>query len=418
MTDGAPPLDGVRVLDLTAWQAGPVCAMLLGDYGADVIKIEAPQRLDGWRGAAGLMVDKAYERNPLWNAVNRSKRGHLARPGVRRRAAAVPAPRRRRRRRRRELHAAGARQPRLGYDVLRATNPRIVVASLSGFGQTGPWRDYVAFAFPTEEVSGLAALDRRAGRPAGPAGRSRSPTRWSATMGTLAIVAALERRAATGEGDVIDLSQIEVLTTYLGRRARAGPGHRPRPASGAATSAPGCARTACTRASRPGSAVAIAVPRRRRLAAAVRGDRTARPRRRRRRWRPSPGARAQRARVDDAVAAWTATRDGTADRGARCRPPACPPPSPPAPSELAADEQLWSRGFFRILERPEVGAHPFPGPIVGLHATPAVIERPAPSYGQHTDEVLRDLLGLGDDEIAALHAAGVTSTEPLAQDWR
>ena len=52
------------------------------------------------------------------------------------------------------------------------------------------------------------------------------------------------------------------------------------------------------------------------------------------------------------------------------------------------------------------------------HATPAVIERPAPSYGQHTDEVLRDLLGLGDDEIAALHAAGVTSTEPLAQDWR
>ena len=59
---------------------------------------------------------------------------------------------------------------------------------------------------------------------------------------------------------------------------------------------------------------------------------------------------------------------GHADRGARCRPPACPPRSPPDPSELAVDEQLWSRGFFRILERPEVGTHPFPGPVVGLDA--------------------------------------------------
>ena len=54
----------------------------------------------------------------------------------------------------------------LGYDVLRAVNPRLVMAALSGFGQTGPWRDYVAFAFPTEAVSGLAYLTGRAGRSA------------------------------------------------------------------------------------------------------------------------------------------------------------------------------------------------------------------------------------------------------------
>ncbi len=67
--------------------------------------------------------------------------------------------------------------------------------------------------------------------------------------------------------------------------------------------------------------------------------------------------------------------------------------------QLAVDEQLWARDFFRILDRAEVGAHPYPGPVVRLADTPAIIERPAPLYGQHTDQVLRDLLGLGDDEL-------------------
>ena len=388
--------------------------MLLGDFGADVIKIEAPQRLDGWRGAAGLMVDKAYERNPLWNAVNRSKRGislDLASDEGRRLFLRLVAdadvvvenftPR--------VLGNLG-----IGYDVLRATNPRIVVASLSGFGQTGPWRDYVAFAFPTEEVSGLAALTGAPGGPPVLQGQSVTDA-MVGTMGTLAIVAALERRAATGEGDVIDLSQIEVLTTYLGaelvqaqvtgndpeRRGNVRPGLCPHDLY------------PCQPA---GLWVAIAVrddDEWQRLAAAIdRPDLAADAA-----LATVAGREAQRARVDEAVAAWTATRDGTAIE-ATLQEAGVPAAVASRASELSADEQLWSRGFFRILERPEVGAHPFPGPIVGLHATPAVIERPAPSYGQHTDEVLRDLLGLGDDEIAALHAAGVTSTEPLAQDWR
>jgi crotonobetainyl-CoA:carnitine CoA-transferase CaiB-like acyl-CoA transferase len=87
-------------------------------------------------------------------------------------------------------------------------------------------------------------------------------------------------------------------------------------------------------------------------------------------------------------------------------------------SQLAVDDQLWSRDFYRILDREEVGAHPYPGPVTRLSATPAVIERPAPLYGQHTDEVLRELLGLTGDEIDALRHAGVTSIDPLAQDWR
>src|SRR4051812_7185355 len=68
-------LDGIRVLDLTAWQAGPILTMILGDFGAEGLKIEAATRLDGWRGSAGMLDDRAYERSPIWLAINRSKQG-------------------------------------------------------------------------------------------------------------------------------------------------------------------------------------------------------------------------------------------------------------------------------------------------------------------------------------------------------
>src|SRR4051812_47761179 len=214
MSGEAPPLAGVRVLDLTAWQAGPQATMMLADFGADVVKIEAPQRLDGWRGGAGLTVDRAYERNPLWNSINRGKLGltlDLASDAGRELFLRLVAdadvvvenftPR-----------VMG--NLRLGYDALRTVNPRLVMAALSGFGQTGPWRDYVAFAFPTEAVSGLAFLTGPRGGPPTLVGASVTDA-MAAAMGAFAVVAALERREATGEGDYIDLSQIETLTTYI-----------------------------------------------------------------------------------------------------------------------------------------------------------------------------------------------------------
>ena len=88
------------------------------------------------------------------------------------------------------------------------------MASLSGFGRSGPWRDYAAFAFPTEEVSGLAYLNGERDGPPILMGASVTDA-MVAAMGAFAVVAALERRQRTGVGDDIDLSQIETLTTCI-----------------------------------------------------------------------------------------------------------------------------------------------------------------------------------------------------------
>jgi crotonobetainyl-CoA:carnitine CoA-transferase CaiB-like acyl-CoA transferase len=410
----APPLAGIRILDLTAWQAGPQATMILGDFGADVVKIEAPQRLDGWRGGAGLTADRMYERNPFWNAVNRGKLGvslDLASVEGRRlflrlvEDADVVVE---------NFTARVMANLGLGFDVLREVNPRIVVAALAGFGQTGPWRDYSAFAFPTEEASGLAFLNGERGGPPVLNGTSVTDA-MVAAMGAFAILAALERRVRTGEGDYIDLSQIETLTTYIsGELVQAMITGTDRERVG--NERPGLCPHGLFACQPEDQLVAIAVRDdddwRRLCDVLGRADLAADTA-----LATAAGRERQRQRLDQAVGAWTATMDGDAAVGV-LQAVGIPAAVAVRSAALAADDQLWVREFYRIMDREEVGAHAYPGPVVRLSATPAVIERPAPLYGQHTEEILRTRLGLTDDEIAELHATGVTSTEPLAQDWR
>jgi crotonobetainyl-CoA:carnitine CoA-transferase CaiB-like acyl-CoA transferase len=361
-----------------------------------------------------MMNDLAYEKNPLWLTMNRNKRAislDLRDPSGRDVFLRMVA----------EADAVVENYtPRvmagfgLDYEVLRAVNERIVMVSLSGFGATGPWRDYSAFAFPTEEISGLTYPTGFPGGPPMLVGHSVTDV-FAGAMGVVALLSALHKRERTGRGDMVDLSQIEGLTTFLGReladaqlngrdplrRGNHRDDHVPHGVFPSAT---------------PGEWVT--------LAALDDGD-----------WvrlcglmdRPDlaadptlvtvPGRRAARAEVEAAVAAWTSTRTATATAEA-CQAAGIAASAAMKPSGLLADEQLWSTGFFTILDRAIVGAHPYPGPVVRLHDTPATFERPAPLYGEHTDEVLREMLGMGDDEIAALYERGITSRLPLAQDWR
>lgn len=205
------PLAGIRVLDASTILAGPLAAQILGDFGADVLKIEHPERGDGLRGH-GL----AKNGHPLWwKVVGRNKRTiglHLGDPEgaeVFRRLAATA-----------DVVIENFRPGTLerwglGYDVLSADNPALVLLRVTGFGQRGPYATRPAFGTLVEAMSGFAHLT---GAPDGP------PTlppfgladSIAGIAGAAAVAMALVHRALDGSGQEIDLDLLSPIMTAVG----------------------------------------------------------------------------------------------------------------------------------------------------------------------------------------------------------
>ena len=201
LTTGA--LDGLRVLDVTQVMAGPFCSMLLADLGADVVKIEPPAG-DSTRqmpGAVGL-------ESPSFNAVNRGKRSLVinlkvaeGRATLARLAAASdifvenfrPG----------VLDALG-----LGYDALAAAHPRLIYASISGYGRTGPDKDKGGFDLVAQGASGIMSITGEAGGPPIKAGVPLTDL-GAGLFALVGVLAALEHRHRTGAGQHVDTSLVE-----------------------------------------------------------------------------------------------------------------------------------------------------------------------------------------------------------------
>ncbi len=387
------PLAGVRVLDLSMFFAGPACAQIAADAGAEVIKVESIQRIDGWRGSASPGADAelpGWERSPYFNWINRNKRditldltdprgAEIVRTMVRDADILIEnyTPR--------VMARFG-----LSYEALRAINPRLVMISLSGFGADSPWRDYVAFGMSIEQMAGFTHLT---GYPEGEplfTGTTGGDL-FAGVMGANALFAALHHRDRTGEGQHIDLSQTEACSLYVGDAmtawslagvdpGRVGNGHHHYPLQGVYP---------C----RGGRWIAITCKTRAQCAAlaALVGD----------------DAR------DAAIAAWTGPRDHRvlmADLQAAGIPAGAVLNRP----ELLADAQLAARRGLLLQDRPGLGLRHYPAqPYRFRRAAPPPNAR-APLLGEHSREVLREHAGLTDDDIAELVIDDVVGTVPMA----
>ncbi|KUI20864.1 acyl-CoA transferase [Mycobacterium sp. GA-1285] len=381
------PLAGVRVVDFTAFWAGPAATHSLAAFGADVIKIESIQRPDGIRYSGGMRkdVDDWWEYGWVFHAMNTSKRsvtldlqsdeGHrLVRRLIGQADVVVE-----------NFSPRVMEQFGLGADALLALNPRLVVVRMPAFGLTGPWRDRVGFAPTMEQIAGLAWVT---GLPDGPPIAPRGACDpLAGAHAAFATLAALEFADRTGEGQLVEVPMIEavlnvtavqtieyeVFGRVMERRGNRGQG-------AAVQDVYRCA----------GEDNWIAV--------AARTER-------------------ERSALTDliggaAVENWLAARDAesAAEELTRAGVPAAVVVSP---SLVTENPQLRRRGFFEPLDHPRTGENLYPcPPFTRLPGCDRWLRCPPPTLGQHNAEVLTALCGLSEGDLDRLETQGVLGSRP------
>jgi crotonobetainyl-CoA:carnitine CoA-transferase CaiB-like acyl-CoA transferase len=396
------PLAGLRVLDASTVLAGPLCAQVLGDYGADVVKIEHPQRGDSFRTHG-----PAKDGHGLWwKIVARNKRCvglALNDPE----GAAVFA----------ELAAEAdvvveAFRPGtlerwgIGPDVLLERNPRLVVVRISGFGQTGPYAGRAGFGTLAEAMSGFAAIT---GEPDGPPtlppmGLADTLAGLTAVTATMTALFHRDRPGGSGRGQVVDVSLLEPMVTAVG------PGPtvhhqtgrlQPRTGNRSASNAP---RNAYE--TKDGRWVAIST------SATTVAERVLRlvghPEVIDEPWFGAASGRAAHVDLlDGYVADWVAERTGEDVLAAFDEAGAAAAPIYTA-ADLLDDPQVEALGMLAPVDDPDLGPVRMPGPLFRMSETPGAIRWTGRALGADTDEVLAEA-GVDGARLAALRERGVVA---------
>ncbi|WGF88567.1 CaiB/BaiF CoA transferase family protein [Marinivivus vitaminiproducens] len=418
-TQPRAPLAGLRVVELTTAWAGPMAGRVLAYLGAECIHIESPNRVNSWRlnketpnpinFPDGVPGGRPFDRAFHFNSQNVNKRSCILNlkqergRQILRRLVAVS-----------DVVVCNFRPGTLAklglaYDDLRAIKPDIIVAEMPAYGLTGPMSGYAALGPTMEMATGMASMIGYAdGQP-----ETTGPSYLDPIGGfnaAAAILTALVHRQKAGEGQHVEIAQVEAAMQFIGAEllaaietgqdpARAGnrspyaAPHDAFPARGSDQWVAIAARTQeewsalCTAIGRPGLA----------------GD-------------PRFASLEARLANQDALgallSAWTSMQDkhAIAEALQMAGVPAAPVQTP---ADVAAWSYLIERGFFTELDHAEAGRHRYPSLPIRLSRTPGGQHRAAPPFGADNLHVLSDILGLDAETIAEVQASGVMTFEPL-----
>jgi crotonobetainyl-CoA:carnitine CoA-transferase CaiB-like acyl-CoA transferase len=402
MTDAASttrpavkPLQGIRVLDVSSFLAGPFCATQLGEFGAEVIKIELPKVGDALRkfgtvtecGESLTWLQESRNKKSVTLDLRKPEGAELLKRLVSQADVLIE-----------NFQPGTLEKWGLGWEVLRGHNGKLVMVRISGFGQTGPYSPRPGFGRIGNAFGGLSYLAGYPDRAPVTPGSATIPDYLSGLYGALGVMFALRARDMTGRGQFIDIGLYEPIHRILDEltaayhykgyvRERMGPGtvnvvphsHYP---------------------TRDGKWIAIACTSDKifaRLAELqgepeLAGDG---------RWGKVKDRDRDRAEVDAWVTRWT-QRHSLAELMELCRGLDVPCGPVNSIAEIFEDPQFRARDNIRVVRDPRVGEIAMPDVCPRLSDTPGAIAWLGPALGEHTEQVYKDLLGLSDAEIARL----------------
>jgi crotonobetainyl-CoA:carnitine CoA-transferase CaiB-like acyl-CoA transferase len=414
-------LSGVRIVDFGTITAGANATQMLADLGADVIKVESASRPDtfrAWQGnapAAGETpppADDPWNHAHTFNMVNRGKRGiclDLKQPRGRELVLELA-----------KVSDGVAENYRhgvmdrlgVGYAELSAANPEIVMISIGSQGATGPEADYGSYGSTLDALSGLMSMTGYADspRPYWSSEEINYPDQVASVFSAGMLMAAMRWRDRTGRGCFVDLSQRELVTSLIGEQVLQYTAGQGAPTL-MGNARPGLAPNDCYRCDGDDAWVAITVACEaewQTLCAAIgRPELTADPR-----FAKEADRQANQAALRQELETWTSTRTkheamnllqhagvraGAVQTGA----------------DMLQDPHLRARDYYRTVVHPRAGKQTLRVAPYHLSETPPTIRKAAPSLGEDTESVLREVLGVSDQELAKLAEAHVTDNVPL-----
>jgi crotonobetainyl-CoA:carnitine CoA-transferase CaiB-like acyl-CoA transferase len=401
------PLQGMRIIDLTMGWAGPTAARHLGELGAEIIKVEACQYPDWWRGTdltAAFIAEQKYEKIPWFQLMNRNKLDvtlDLTHPDgvalLKRLVAGADVVIE-------NYSSEVLTNLGLDYAMLKDVKPELVMLSMPAFGSNNAWSACRGYGSTLEQASGLPTIT---GFPEDPP--TMNQTAYGDPVGgfnaAAALMVALLHRQATGQGQNIDLSQVECMLPLVAPALieQSATGRSP---SRIGNRHPLYVPQGCFRCAGEDAWLAVSIT----------DDAT---------WRSlcmllgrsdiaglSAGERRSRQDTLEAlIDGWTATRDPDAAM-TKLQANGIAAGVVRTPWALVNDPHLIARGFWHRLDRPFIGMHWQSSAAFREGPDAYMVRRVAPTLGQDNDAILGGRLGLSRGEIDRLAAAGVIGTVP------